>query len=152
MNQDTGYFRTPELADGQTYEIRARRIRSGLASLTLTLNDNVSDITKVGPWTAVTGIVVVANDTAPAQPELITAGRSGDTISITFRPDLGANYAQTGVWRGPTFATATFHRWVRDQASTITTTITVSGSAQPVWLRSANGSAVTSAPLNIGSF
>ena len=152
INQDTGYFRTPELADGQAYEIRARRIRSGLASLTLTLNDNVSDITKVGPWTAVTGIVVVANDTAPAQPELITAVRSGDTISITFRPDLGANYTQTGVWRGPTFATATFHRWVRDQASTVTTTITVSGSAQPVWLRSGNGSGVTSAPLNIGSF
>lgn len=152
VNQDTGYFRTPELADGQTYEIRARRIRSGLASLTLTLNDNVSDITKVGPWTAVTGIVVVANNTAPAQPELVTAGRSVDTISITFRPDLGANYAQTGIWRGATFATATFHRWVRDQASTVTTTITVSGSAQPVWLRSGNGSGVTSAPLNIGSF
>lgn len=150
VNQDTGFFRTPELADTQTYDIRARRVLGGLNALAVGIGGS-PDITKAGPWTAVTGIVVIANATPPAQPVLVSATRSGDTITITFRPDLGANYAQTGIWRGPAFETATFVQWVRDQASTVTVQIADAPAPATYWLRSGNGSGIASAPLNIGT-
>lgn len=152
INQATGFFRTPPLPDGQTHEIRARRVLAGLSSVVGAIHsESQTDITRFGPYTTLTGIVVVANQTPPAQPEVVSATRSGDTITIVFRPDLGANYAQTGIWRGANFDTATFIRWVRDQASTVTVTITNAPAPATYWLRSGNGSGIASAPLNIGT-
>ncbi|MCG6111333.1 MAG: hypothetical protein MEQ74_03980 [Paracoccus sp.] len=150
VNQDTGFFRTPELGDGQTYDIRARRVLGGLTALAVGIGGS-SDVTKAGPWAEITGIVVIANNTPPAPPVLASASRASNTITITFRPDLGANYAQTGIWRGATFETATFVRWVRDQSSTVTVQITDAPAPAVYWLRSGNGSGITSAPLNIGN-
>ena len=147
VNQATGFFRTPPLSDGQTYEVRARWVLSGLAATAA----ETDDLTRWGPWTTVSGIVAVANGTPPAQPVLISASRASNTITIVFEPDLGANYAQTGIWRGPTFATATFVKWVRDQSSTVTTTVQNAPAPDVYWLRSGNGSGITSAPLNIGT-
>ncbi|WP_304615833.1 hypothetical protein [Paracoccus sp. (in: a-proteobacteria)] len=147
VNQATGFFRTPPLSDGQTYEVRGRWVLSGLAATAV----ETSDLTRWGPWTTLTGIVAVANGTPPAEPVLISASRSGNTITIVFEPDLGANYAQTGIWRGPTFAGATFVKWVRDQSSTVTTTIQNAPAPETYWLRSGNGSGITSAPVNIGT-
>lgn len=151
VNQETGFFRTPELADAQTYDIRARRLLGGINSVSVVVGLDSSDPTKTGPWTTVSGIVVIANNTPPDQPQLVSASRSGDTITITFRPDLGANYAQTGIWRGATFDGATFVRWVRDQASTVTVQLTDAPAPATYWLRSGNGSGIASAPLNIGT-
>lgn len=54
----------------------------------------------------------MADQTPPAPPELIQAGIEGDRLAFSFAPDLGANYRQTGIWRGPNgnFANATFIR------------------------------------------
>ncbi|MFN3275441.1 MAG: hypothetical protein ACK41U_12275 [Paracoccus sp. (in: a-proteobacteria)] len=152
VNQATGYFRTPPLSDGQTYAVRARWIIGGLASIIGGIAPALlADQTRYGPWTEVTGIVVVANSTPPAQPVLVSAGRAGDTITIVFQPDLGANYYQTGIWRGATFGSATLLRWVRDQSSTITVQLTDAPAPATYWLRSGNGSGIASAPLNIGT-
>ncbi|WP_411839252.1 hypothetical protein [Paracoccus sp. ME4] len=152
VNQGTGYFRTPGLADGATYDIRAARILGGINAAAVAFGlFGPGDPTKFSPWTTLPGIVVIANGTPPAQPELVEATRSGDTITIAFRPDLGANYAQTGIWRGAPFADATFVRWVRDQSSTVTVRLTGAPAPTTYWLRSGNGSGVTADPLNIGT-
>ncbi|MFN7003745.1 MAG: hypothetical protein ACK4NW_09990 [Roseinatronobacter sp.] len=77
----TGYFRTPPLSDGQTYAVRARWIIGGLASIIGGIAPALlADQTRYGPWTEVTGIVVVANSTPPAQPVLVSAGRARDSL------------------------------------------------------------------------
>lgn len=69
-----------------------------------------------------------------------------------FQPDLGANYALTQIRRGAAFAGAQIVRTVRDQASTVTVRITDAPPPETYWLRSGNGSGITSDPLNIGTF
>lgn len=152
VNQATGYFRTPELADAQTYEVRARRLLGGINALAIGIGGSSDDVTKVGPWTALTGIVVIANNTPPAQPVLRDAYVSGTDLVVVFEPDLGANYGATGIWRGATFASATFLKFFYDQSSLVTGRVPDIAGSQTYWLRSGNGSGVTSAPLNIGTF
>lgn len=149
VNAETGYFRTPELADGATYDIRARRVLSGLSAI---VDAIAGDTTRFGPWSVVAGIDVIANNTAPDAPQLVSADRAGNTITIVFRPGLGANYAATGIFRGSPFADAVLVRQVFDQASQVTANIAATPGAQTYWIRSGNGSGVTSAPVNIGSY
>ncbi|WP_282029234.1 hypothetical protein [Paracoccus marcusii] len=151
FNQESGYFRTPDLVDGDLYDIRARRFFPGLTSL---MWERQTDITRASPWTVITGIRVIADQTPPAAPELIQAGIEGNRLVFSFAPDLGANYAQTGIWRGPNgnFANATFIRWLYDQASTVQGSVVLTASPQTYFLRSSNGSGVVSAPVNIGTY
>ncbi|KJZ33014.1 hypothetical protein TW83_00295 [Paracoccus sp. S4493] len=151
FNQETGYWRTPDLADGRLYDVRARRFFPGLTSL---LWERQADITRASPWTQITGIQVIADQTPPAPPELIQAGIEGNRLVFSFAPDLGANYRQTGIWRGPNnnFANATFVRWLYDQASTVQGSVMLTASPQTYFLRSSNGSGVHSTPVNIGTY
>ena len=64
FNQDNAYFRTPDLADGRAYDLRARRFLSGLSALNW---QQGRDVTRFSPWTEVTGIGVIADD-APTRP------------------------------------------------------------------------------------
>ena len=78
---------------------------------------------------------------------------SGNRLEITFRPDLGANYKQTGIWRGTgSFAGASFIRWCYDLASSVEASVALGDTPQRYWLRSGNGSGVSSAPVDIGTY
>ena len=150
VNQDNAYFRTPDLADGRAYDLRARRFLSGLSALNW---QQGRDVTRFSPWTEVTGIGVIADETPPDPPELVAATVSGNRLEITFRPDLGANYKQTGIWRGTgSFAGASFIRWCYDLASSVEVSVALGDTPQRYWLRSGNGSGVSSAPVDIGTY
>lgn len=150
FNQENGYFRTPDLADGNEYDLRGRRFLAGLTALNW---QRGTDVTRYSPWTFVNGIGIVADQTPPDPPELIAATVVGNRLEITFAPDLGANYRRTGIWRGTgSFAEASFIRWYYDLASSVEASIALSATPQRYWLRSGNGSGVSAAPVDIGTY
>lgn len=151
FNQDNGYWRTPDLEDGQNYDIRARRFRSGLSAFTWERGND--DQTSFSNWTTITNIAVIRDNNAPGNPQIVSVEVVGSQLQFSFRPDLGANYNNTQLWRGTgTFADATSIRTYYDQSSVVSGTVTVTSGSQNYWLRSGNGSGVNSAPVFLGNY
>lgn len=147
----SGYsFRTPPLADLVEYDVR-----TFIGSRTRTGSDG-SDLRIVSTPTVVSGIDVIANETPPDEP-VVTAesGAAGGTLSVTFVPDLGANYRRTGLYRGGvsgTFDAATFVRWSYSTSTDVTLTAPVPGGGARFWLQSENPSQRKSDPVLVGTY
>lgn len=151
FNYDNGYWRTPDLEDGQNYDIRARRFRLGLNSLSWERGSD--DLTSFSNWTTLSNIAVVRDNTAPGNPQINSVEVVGNQLQFSFRPDLGANYSNTQLWRGTgTFANATSIRTYYEQSSIVSGAVGLSAEPQNYWLRSGNGSGVTSAPVFLGNY
>lgn len=145
----TGHaFRTPPLADLVEYDVRTfigrRTGRDG------------DDLRLYSTPTVVSGIDVVANATAPDPPVIVSqSGAAGGTLSVTFMPDLGANYRRTGLYRaGPTgaFGGATFIKWAYDTATDVTMTAPIPSGGARFWLQSENPSQQKSSPVLVGTY
>lgn len=143
-------FRTPPLADLADYDVRTffGRYENGSGGRAL----RIASVPVV-----VTGIQVVANINPPADPVIVAAsGTAGDsaggTLSVTFRPDLGANYRRTGLYRaaaGGAFASASLVAWAYDTAAEVTMTAPIPGTGARFFLQSENPSLVPSGPVPI---
>ncbi|MFD2441702.1 hypothetical protein ACFSS8_19305 [Paracoccus kondratievae] len=108
------------------------------------------------PYLEVTGIEVVANGTAPAEPVIVSSsGAAGGTLAVTFEPDLGANYHRTGLYRaaaGASFGTATLIKWSYDTSAQVTMSAAIPSAGARFWLRSENQSQVKSDPVEVGDY
>lgn len=142
-------FRTPPLADLADYDVRTFFGRYENSSGGRELR--IESVPVV-----VTGIQVVANSSPPADPVIVTAsGAVGGTLSVTFQPDLGANYRRTGLYRAEadgTFASATFVKWSYDTAAEVTMTAPIPGTGARFFLQSENPSQVKSDPVVVGNY
>ncbi|GLK65278.1 hypothetical protein [Paracoccus kondratievae] len=139
-------FRTPPLRDLTEYDVRA------------SLSPPVpgGKVKPVIPYLEVTGIEVVANGTAPAEPVIVSSsGAAGGTLAVTFEPDLGANYHRTGLYRaaaGASFGTATLIKWSYDTSAQVTMSAAIPSAGARFWLRSENQSQVKSDPVEVGDY
>lgn len=138
-------FRTQPLADRQDYDIRTffGFLRDG---------EYILHSTPV----VVLDIDVVANNNPPAAPVIVSqSGSAGGTLTVTFMPDLGANYRRTGLYRaaaGGSWANATFIKWSYDTSSDVTMTAPIPGGGARFWLQSENPSEVKSDPVVVGNY
>lgn len=140
-------FRTAPLADLREYDVRTffgqRRGADGQLVL---------ESTPV----SVTGVDVVANNTAPANPVLVSAtGAAGGTLTVKFTPDLGVNYWRTGLYRGAAgsaFASATLVKWAYDTSAEVTMTAPIPAAGARFWLQSQNQSQVKSGATVVGNY
>lgn len=138
------WFRTGPLEDRRQYDLQVRTT-GGLFP------------EKVGGMAEVTGVEVFANSTPPDDPVIVTSsGAAGGAVSVTFRPDVGANYHRTGLYRaapGAVFSTAALIKWDYSTAAEVTMTAAVPSAGARFWLRSENGSGVPSpTAVFIGEF
>ncbi|AXC50072.1 hypothetical protein DRW48_10540 [Paracoccus suum] len=139
-----GVMRTQALFDREPIDMRfgVRRASWGTAI--------------VGTWTEVNNIEVVANGTPPAPPTVVSwSGGIGTAVSVTFRPDLGANYSRTSLYRGePDSAFASAAQIATTYATGAEVTIgggTVPTGGAKYWLRSENASNVASAEVLVAN-
>lgn len=134
-------LRTPPLADRASYDLRLAWYHANNRNDGLRASDHVQ----------IDAVRVIANETAPAPPVLISAeGVAGGVVTIRFRPDLGAAYARTGLWRGPVgagFEAATHRQWLPAISALVEAADTVPEDGARFWLRSENASGVASAPV-----
>lgn len=138
-----GSVKTPGLFDGQAIDVRL-----GIAKASWATSIR-------GDWTLIEDIEVVANPSGPGAPVVVSqSGTAGGPLEIVFRPDLGVNYRSTKLYRaGPTgnFASATVVDESFDLVSEVTLTGTVPAAGGRYWLRSENGSGVTSPEVLVGT-
>ena len=147
----TGAFRTGGLGDGRDYEVRARHIDPRRALSSIGLGESADPYQSA--WVVVTGIHVIADQTAPSAPVVVGHTLDGDALTITWRPDLGTNYWCTRLLRGDSLAAAVpVDPPIYSTDSTITTVVTVGATATGWWLRSENRSGVTSAVTFVGTY
>ena len=138
-------FRTQPLADRQDYDIRTffGFLRDG---------EYILHSTPV----VVLDIDVVANNNPPDAPVIVSqSGSAGGTLTVTFMPDLGANYRRTGLYRaaaGGSWANATFIKWSYDTSSDVTMTAPIPGAGARFWLQSENQSEIKSDPVVVGNY
>lgn len=129
------WFRTGPLEDRRQYDLQVRTTGGLFAE-------------KVGGMAEVTGVEVFANSTPPDDPVVVgVSGTAGGALTVTFTPDVGANYHRTGLYRGApgaTFADATLVKWDYSTAAEVTMTAAIPAVGAKFWLRSENESGVPS--------
>ncbi|SMO78659.1 hypothetical protein [Paracoccus laeviglucosivorans] len=145
-----GYsFRTPALRDRAEYDVRTFVAFTGFG--------RDGDLVAKSPYTTVTGIEVVANGTAPGAPVVFSAsGSAGGLLTVIFKPDLGANYHRTGLYRAaagaPFSAAVPVLPWSYDTSSEVTMTSNIPAAGARYWLQSENASQVKSDPVLVGNY
>ena len=145
----SGYsLRTPPLADRVQYDIRTFIAFAGFG--------RDGDLLPKSPMATASGIEVVANGQAPGSPVVVSqSGAAGGGLSVRFRPDLGANYRRTGLYRaaaGADFSAASIVSWSYDTSVEVVMTATIPASGARFWLLSENGSGVQSGPAAVGNY
>ncbi|WP_084648099.1 hypothetical protein [Paracoccus sp. J39] len=145
---DSGYsFRTSSLGDRVEYDVRTF----------IVVGFSLHGVPRPrSPYTTVSGIEVFSNTTAPDEPVVfMESGTAGGTLTVTFQPDLGANYYRTGLYQaeaGAAFETAVFVKWSYDTSSDVTMAAPIPATGARFWLRSENRSAVHSDPVEVGNY
>lgn len=127
----TGVMKTPLLDNNTTYSIRFGHKLSRLEG---------ADVT----YTTQTGIDSSVTPAAPDDPVVTAASDDLMNVSVTFTPDLGANYWRSKIWSGTgDFASATEIDVTESRAASITMTAPFAYSTK-YWITSeAYGGAVS---------
>lgn len=133
VDQSTGLMQTGQINNGQDHEIRMGFSDSALIGAEIT-------------YSVVTNIEVAASSLPPDAPELVSAVEGATTVDIAFKPDVGANYWRTQVYRGATFATAIVVETTYSTAEEVSVSVPLQ-SGVSFWLQSENYAEAKSAEL-----